>query len=433
MPRVPWRSPRRSRVRKIWAVIRREFVERVRTKWFWVGTILGPILMIGIIAFQILLAGRAGGERHLVVVDATGSAFGQYVVAQLGSAVPRFHPQRVEAHAGVSDSLFGEVVNKRLDGFLLISDSTLEHGTAEYRGSNVSSLSDMEQLESTLRRLIFAARLERRGIDTLVVQQAEIPIRLATNKISGRKLTGQSGAQAFFTGFGMAILLFVAILMYGVGVMSSVLEEKTTRVVEVLISSLRPFELMVGKVIGAGAVGLVQIAVWITSAKLLSGFRQGAGSGMAAGMPTAGFKFPELPTATLVIFAVYFLLGYFLYAAIYAAVGAMSSTESEARQAQVPVQLLLMIPYLSFFSILNDPNSSLAVWMTLIPFWSPIATPVRWGATPIPIIELVASLAILLATVLFVTWIAARVYRVGILMTGKRPSIKEVVRWIRTA
>lgn len=433
MPRVPWRSPRRSRVRKIWAVIRREFVERVRTKWFWVGTILGPILMIGIIAFQILLAGRAGGERHLVVVDATGSAFGQYVVAQLGSAVPRFHPRRVEAHSGVSDSLFGEVVNKRLDGFLLISDSTLENGTAEYRGSNVSSLSDMEQLESTLRRLIFAARLERRGIDTLVVQQAEIPIRLATNKISGRKLTGQSGAQAFFTGFGMAILLFVAILMYGVGVMSSVLEEKTTRVVEVLISSLRPFELMVGKVIGAGAVGLVQIAVWITSAKLLSGFRQGAGSGMAAGMPTAGFKFPELPTATLVIFAVYFLLGYFLYAAIYAAVGAMSSTESEARQAQVPVQLLLMIPYLSFFSILNDPNSSLAVWMTLIPFWSPIATPVRWGATPIPIIELVASLAILLATVLFVTWIAARVYRVGILMTGKRPSIKEVVRWIRTA
>ncbi len=419
-------------MRKVWAVIRREFIERVRTKWFWIGTILGPVLMIGIIAFQILLAGRAGGERHIDVVDATSTAFGQYVVAQLGAAVPRFHLRRVEARAGVGDSLFGEVVDKRLDGFLLISDSTLEHGTAEYRGSNVSSLSDMEQLENTLRRLIFAARLERRGIDTLVVQQAEIPVRLATNKISGRKLTGESGSQAFFTGFGMAILLFVAILVYGVNVMSSVLEEKTTRVVEVLISSLRPFQLMVGKVVGAGAVGLVQIAIWITSAKLLSGFRQGVGGGVTAGT-TAGFQFPQLPTATLLIFAVYFLLGYFLYAAIYAAVGAMSSTESEARQAQVPVQLLLMVPYISFFTLLNDPNSPLAVWMTLIPFWSPIATPVRWGATPIPIVELVASLAILLATVLFVTWIAARVYRVGILMTGKRPNLKELVRWVRAA
>jgi ABC-2 type transport system permease protein len=188
---------------------------------------------------------------------------------------------------------------------------------------------------------------------------------------------------------------------------------------------------MVGKVVGAGAVGLVQITVWITSAKLLSGFRQGAGGGVAAGAAPAGFQFPQIPTATLLIFAVYFVLGYFLYAAIYAAVGAMSSTESEARQAQVPVQLLLMVPYISFFTLLNDPNSPLAVWMTLIPFWSPIATPVRWGATPIPIIELVASLAILLASVLFVTWIAARVYRVGILMTGKRPSVKELVRWVR--
>lgn len=418
---------------KVWAVIRREFVERVRTKWFWVGTILGPLLMVGIIAFQILMAKRAGGERQIVVVDATTTDFGQYVVAQLSSAVPRFHPRRVEARAGIADSLFREVVDKRLDGFLLIGDSTLEHGTAEYRGSNVTSINDMEQLESTLRRLIFAARLERRGIDTLVVQQAEIPVRLTTNKISGSKLTGESGSQSFFTGFGMAILLFIAILMYGVNVMSSVLEEKTTRVVEVLVSSLRPFELMIGKVVGAGAVGLVQITVWITSAKLLSGFRQGAGGGVAAGATPVGFQFPQIPTATLLIFAVYFVLGYFLYAAIYAAVGAMSSTESEARQAQVPVQLLLMVPYISFFTLLNDPNSPLAVWMTLVPFWSPIATPVRWGATPIPIVELVASLAILLASVLLVTWIAARVYRVGILMTGKRPSVKELVRWVRAA
>ena len=183
---------------------------------------------------------------------------------------------------------------------------------------------------------------------------------------------------------------------------------------------------MLGKVVGAGAVGIVQLSVWIVSAKILAGGHRGL-----AGTTATGFQFPSIPTATLVIFVLYFLLGYFLYAAIYAAVGAMSSTESEARQAQVPVQLVLMVPYLAFFAILNDPNSSLAVWMTLIPFWSPLATPVRWGATPIPVVEMVASIGFLVAAVLVVTWLAARIYRVGILMTGKRPNLKEIVRWIR--
>ena len=414
-------------MRKVLAIIRREFVERVRTKWFWVGTILGPLLMIGIIAFQILLAGRSGGERHIAIVDATTTGFGQRLVTQLGAAVPRFHPTRVAASSGADSMLLREVEQKQLDGFLLVSDSLLDYGVAEYRGSNVSSIADKEQLEGTLHRLVFAARLERHGIDTLLVKQADIPLRIATNKISGRKLTGESGAQSFMVGFGMAVLLFVAILIYGVNVMSSVLEEKTTRVVEVLISSLRPFQLMVGKVLGAGAVGLVQLTVWVGSARLLSGAKYRV-AGAAAG---AGFTFPNIPTTTLLVFVLYFLLGYFLYAAIYAAVGAMSSTESEARQAQVPVQLLLMIPYVSFFALLNDPNSSLAVWMTLIPFWSPFATPVRWGATPIPVIQMVASIGFLVAAVLVVTWLAARIYRVGILMTGKRPNLKEMVRWIR--
>ncbi len=415
---------------KVWVVVRREFIERVRTKWFWIGTILGPLLMVGLIGLQVLLASRGAGDRHIAVVDATTTGFGQRLTGQLGAAITRFHLTRVVAAPGVTDSLFQVVVAKRLDGFLIVSDSTLDHGVAEYRGSNVSSIQDIEQMESSLHRFVFAARLEREGIDTAVVQNAEIRVNLATNKISGRKLTGQSGAQSFFTGFGMAILLFVAILLYGVNVMGSVLEEKTTRVVEVLVSSLRPFQLMVGKVLGVGAVGLVQLTVWLGSAKLLSGIRpQATGTGIAAA--GSGFQFPEIPTLTLVIFVVYFLLGYFLYAAIYAAVGSMSSTEAEARQAQVPVQLVLMIPYISFFSLLNDPNSSLAVWYTLIPFWSPIATPVRWGATPIPVIELVASIAILLVSVVLVTWMASRIYRVGILMTGKRPSIRELVRWVR--
>lgn len=420
-------------MRKVIAVIRREFVERVRTKWFWIGTIFGPLLMIGLIAFQVLLASRGAGDRRIAVLDGTTSGFGERLAVRLGQEVPRFHVTRAVAGPGSADSLIDEVVAKRLDGFLLVSDGTLDQGTAEYRGSNVSSVADMEQLESTLRSLLFASRLERRGIDPRVVREAEVRLQLATKKITGRRVTGESGAQSFMVGFGLAIILFVAILMYGVNVMSSVLEETTTRVVEVLISSLRPFELMLGKVVGAGAVGIVQLTVWIGSAKVLSS-AQHRFAGLAGAEPGGpAFQFPQIPAATLAVFVAYFLLGYFLYAAMYAAVGAMSSNEAEARQAQVPVQLVLMIPYLSFFGILNDPNGALAVWMSLIPFWSPIAVPVRWGASPIPLVELGASLGILLVTVVAVTWLASRIYRVGILMTGKRPNLKELVRWVRAA
>ncbi|MGH2602992.1 MAG: ABC transporter permease, partial [Dehalococcoidia bacterium] len=185
------------------------------------------------------------------------------------------------------------------------------------------------------------------------------------------RMTAESGEQAFLLAFGMAIILFMAILLYGINVMSSVLEEKTTRVVELLVSSLRPFELMLGKVVGAGAVGIVQLSVWAGSAVLLTG-QQGrlavlvAREGQVAG---AGFQLPQVPAPTLAVFLVYFLLGYFLYSAVFAALGAVSSTEQDARQIQTPISLVLMVPYLSFIGILNDPNGPLAVWMTLIPLW----------------------------------------------------------------
>ena len=411
---------------KVLAVIRREFVERVRTRWFWIGTFLGPLLMGGLIGFQVFLATRTGGERHVTVVDRTSSGFGARAARELEQALPRFKFVTVAGAGRAADSLRQAVVAKELDGFLLIGDSTIEQGTAEYRGSNASSINDMEAIQRALARVVFAARLERSGIDPVAVRDAQIPIRLATQKISGSRLTTETGEQALGLAFGMAIVLYMAILLYGVAVMSSVLEEKTTKIVEVLVSSLQPFQLMLGKVIGVGAVGLVQLGVWATSFLWLTSNQQRFGG--AAG---AGFHLPSVPATTLLVFLTYFLLGYFLYAAMFAAVGAMSNNEQEARQLQLPVTLLLVVPYVSFIGILNDPHGSIATWMSLIPFFSPIAAPVRWAASPIPLPQLLASVSILLATVLGVAWIAARIYRVGILMTGKRPSLKEIVRWVR--
>lgn len=424
-------------MRKVLAVVRREFIERVRTKWFWIGTFLGPLLLAGVIGLQIFLATRSGGQRHVAVVDRTSTGFGARAAGELGQAIPRFQFVTVTAARGTDDSLTRAVVAKELDGFLILSDSTLERGAAEYRGANASSLTDMETIQRALERVVSTARLERSGIDPRVVRAAEIRVNLATLKISGSKLTSETGAQAFGLAFGMAIVLYMAILIYGIQVMSSVLEEKTTKIVEVLVSSLRPFELMLGKVVGAGGVGLVQLGVWAASFLLLTlnqqRFAALLGSSGGGGAGAAGLRLPQVPATTLLVFLTYFLLGYFLYAAIFAAVGAMSNSEQEARQVQAPVTFLLVVPYVSFFGILNDPHGGIAMWMSLIPVFSPIAAPVRWAASPIPLPQLAASLAILLVTVIGVTWVAARIYRVGILMTGKRPNLNELVRWVRAA
>jgi ABC-2 type transport system permease protein len=421
-------------VSKVLAIVRREFIERVRTKTFWIWTFVGPLMLVGLIAFQIFLATRTGGERNVAIVDGTSKGSGALVGSELAASVGRFRFSTLPNRPGVLDSLRRVVIAKQLDGFLIVSDSTFNQGTAEYRGSNASSVNDMETLERALRQVVFSSRLERAGIDPKVVKQAEVRINLATLKITKEGVTGETGGQAVALAFGMAIVLYLAILIYGIQVMSSVLEEKTTKIVEVLISSLRPFQLMLGKVIGAGAVGLVQLGVWGASFALLTSNQARFASLLGkSGATVGGFRIPQVPITTFVVFIGYFLLGYFLYAAIFAAVGAISNSEAEARQVQGPVTMLLVVPYISFFGILNDPHGSLATWMSMIPFFSPIAAPVRWAASPMPLLQLVGSLAILVATVIAVTWAAARIYRVGILMTGKRPSAKEIVRWIRTA
>jgi len=417
-------------VRKVWAVIRREFVERVRSKWFWISALLGPVFFGAMIVVPVLFAG-AGGTRRIAVVDATTGAFGERVAAGLRHG-KIFRATRVPAGAGVVDSLTQLVGAKQLDGFLILTDAVVETGTAEYRASNVSSFRDVAELQDVLARLAMAARLERQGVDPALVGRAQLRISLETKKISGSTTTGESAAQSFALAYVMGVVLFLVITIYGVNVMGSVVEEKTTRIVEVLVSSLRPFQLMMGKVLGVGAVSLFQFVLWGLGAKLLLSQRRALLADLG-GVEEARqvFQMPHLTAATLGVFLSYFLGGFFLYSAMYAAVGAMSSNEQEARQAQQPVMFLLLVAYVSMFGLTNNPESTYAVTLSLIPFTAPIAMPVRWAASTVPAGELGASLGLLAAGIVAVTWMAARIYRVGILMTGKRPNIKELVRWIR--
>ncbi len=423
------REPRCDRMRKVWVVIRREFVERIRRRWFWVMALLGPVFFAAVFVLPTVLASR-GGVRQIVVVDATTGPVGARITHLLNDS-PMFRAQRVPASGKVVDSLTTEVEQKRLAGFLIVTDAAADSGKAEYRGSNVSGFATVGALERTIGDVVSAVRLEREGVDPQVVARARIPVRLETKKIAGGKTTGETAAQSFSLAYFMGIILYTAILLYGINVMSSVLEEKTTRIVEVLVSSLRPFQLMLGKVLGVGAVSIFQFLIWGASARLLFAHRPAFMTGRDVGEADQIFQVPHVSGATAAVFITYFLGGFFLYSAMFAAVGAISSSEQEARQAQQPISWLLVLSFVSMFGMLNDPGSAFAITLSLIPFSSPIAMPVRWAAGNLPTYEIALSLGILGVSIIGVTWIAARIYRVGMLMTGKRPNFRELVRWVR--
>ncbi|HEY7194820.1 MAG TPA: ABC transporter permease [Gemmatimonadales bacterium] len=417
-------------MRKVWAVIRREFIERVRTRWFWISAILGPVLFGGIIVFQIAQS-VGGGVRHIAVVDTGKVGYGVRVVEALGVS-RTIRADAASPAPGVFDSLTRLVEAKQLNGFLIVDDSLPTDGKAEYRASNLS-LQTIEELQRTLNRVVEKARLEGRGVNPAVVDWAQaLRVTLDQKKCQRGACTAESAGQSFIIAYLVAILLFMAILLYGVNVMSSVLEEKRDRIVEVLVSSLRPFQLMMGKVVGAGAVSFFQFLIWGVSARILLNLRAPIARALGADAEMAqGVQLPHIPFATLAVFMAFFLGGFLLYSAMFAAVGAMSSNEQEARQAQQPVTYLLMISYLSIIGLTNDPSSTFAKTLSLVPFTSPIATPVRWTAGSMPTWELAASLVMLAVAIVGVTWVAARIYRVGILMTGKRPNLKELMRWVR--
>lgn len=436
-------------MRKVFAVIRREFVERVRTRAFMISTILGPVLMGLLIFLPALLAGRSTTVRNIVVLDAASGEFGSRVTSALSDVkfdnkanLPRFKitrisaPDRVQA---VSDSLIALIGRSRSDvpgpdGFLVLTDSAMVSGEIKYFGTNVGSFADMATVEGAVRPVVQTERLMREHVDTAVVRRATAHVDLQTAKVTDGKVTGESGASSFWLAYLMTFILYIALLLYGIQVMSSVLEEKTSRIMEILSSSLTPFQLMLGKVFGVGSVGVFQLGIWCATsvyltANLVPILKIMGQSPEAA----AAIKIPALSPALMVVFLLFFLLGFFLYAALYAAVGSMCTTQQDTQQAQQPVMLCIVGGFMCMFPVLNDPNGHLAHTLSLIPFVAPFVTPLRYSIAPLPLDQLLLSVACTLAGVVVVVWIASRIYRVGILAYGKRPTFKELWGWIRTA
>lgn len=436
-------------MRKVWTVIRREFLEKVRTKAFIIGTIAFPLLLVGFAILPAILATRQTAPRRIAVVDGTEGQAGQNLTQALAASrrsgpkgAQRYAITRIPAIGRVTevrDSLIAitglrEGGSETYDGVLVIDDPAVDAAKLTYYGANVASQSDMRRLEEDVAKSLRFERLIRAGIDPIVAQPALKPITLSTAKVTDGRLSGESGETSFALAYAMVLILYIALLIYGIQVMTSVLEEKSSRIAEVMVSSLTPFQMMLGKVMGVGLVALLQLSIWGGTAVLVTTYR-----GQVAkllGLPSeavASAVLPAIKPDLLGVFLLYFILGFLLFAAMYAAVAAMCNSIQETQQLNAPITMCIVAGFIAVFSLLNEPAGPVARVLSMVPVVAPLVVPVRYSLAPIPFGELALSVGILLATVIAVVWVAARIYRVGILMYGKRPSLREVWRWVRTS
>ncbi len=435
---------------KIWAVIRREFIEKVRTRAFILATILGPVFFGVLAIVPGYLMSRDTGIKRVAVVDATTSEFGNRVAAALtaarrgrgAAAPPRFEVTHVAAagrEVAVRDSLvkqtgLSEKQAVGFEGLLLVSDSSLTTGRVHYLGNNVGSFDDMREIESVVRPVIVSERLERIGVDPGEAMKSMQGIDLVTAKVADGRLTGESGAATFLLAYAMGIILYIALLIYGQQIMGAIVEEKTSRIVEVLASSLTPFQMMLGKVIGVGAVALLQIGIWTGAATLFSTYKDqiltALGATATGPLP---LSLPSMQPDLFLVFLVFFALGFLFFAALYAAVGAMCNTIQDAGQAQMPVMMMVIAGFFSIFALIRDPNGTAARVLSYVPPLAPFVVPMRYSISPLSAVSLSAAILTTVLGVLVVVWLAGRIYRVGILMYGKKASFGEVFRWIRAA
>lgn len=427
---------------KLWTVIKREYLERVRTKWFIIVTLFGPLFfaMIMVLPGYLSVKGmREARVTSLRIVDATGLGIGERVSQRLaapqiaaGMTIAMARVDTVE-QAGVTvmeEALLLKVQSREENGVLILDSATVASGQARYLGRDAGSVGQVDALEAAVRTALIGARLEALGLDAPTADAiTRMRVRIAAEKVTDQG-KGGSGLAGTVFGFGVAFLLYMSIILYGQNILRGVLEEKTTRVAEVVVSSVSPDVLLAGKVIGVGAVGLTQMLVWVTSGVLFWEQRARVFSAMGIqNMPQIAF--PTIDPLVLVALVLYFILGYTFYASLFAAVGAMVGSQEEAQQASQPVLMLLVFSIIFVQPVMTNPTGQLAVVMSWLPFSAPIIMPMRMTATPVPPMEIVGSLTGVLLACAVAIWLSARIYRVGLLMYGKRPSMRELVRWIR--
>jgi ABC-2 type transport system permease protein len=424
--------------KKIFAVIRREYLERVRTKAFWFGTALIPIFFLGYIGIQVATSRHASGERRVAVLDLTGRLY-EPLERELGEREQRAAREkggRRDVHwllerrtaagdvAATKEALRREVLNKKIDAYLVLDPDLIAKDRLEYFSASVSEFVAMKQIEDAVNHVLLKERIASRGLPPTLAAELERRVDLKPFKVTTSGTQEEKGA-AFVTVLIFMIILYTTFLMYGMQNMKGVIDEKTNRIVEVVIASVRPTELMLGKIIGIGLVGLTQYLIWALVAANLSL------PAITTLISSSDMGIPRIPMSMIVYFVLFFLFGYFLYASVYTAIGAPFNTDQEAQQlAMIPMMFIVSV-WAFFPALMNNPNGPVAVFASLFPFTAPLAMFLRVSMGQPPGWQVALSIAILIASTIGLAWLAGRIYRVGILMYGKKPTIPEIFRWIR--
>lgn len=419
---------------KVFAVIKREYLERVRSRWFVFATIFGPLMMAVLVILPAYLASKSTASAdvgNIIVLDASGGGMGERVALTLGAFGKRPDVRTVAPNevAQAESTATKAVVDKQVEGYLVVDQLTMSGEKARYAGRNASTIPDMKRLEEAVKSAVLARRFEEAGLDAAKVQAlSTVKLQMDAERLT-EKGRGGGGKGNAALAYGVALLLYMSIVLYGQSILMGVIEEKSQRVAEVVVAAIPADKLLAGKVIGVGAVGLSQQLVWIASAVLLMKFQ--APIMAAFGLPPSPMQMPQVTIATAVAYFTYYVLGFVFFTSLFGAVGSMVSSTQDAQQVSTPLTMLIVPSIVLLMPVLLSPNGTLARTVSIVPFTAPILMPVRMSLTAVPWYEITLSIALLLLSCAGAVWMAGRIYRVGVLMYGKKPSFSEVLRWVR--
>ncbi len=434
---------------KIGLIIKREYLRRVSKKSFILLTFLTPFLFAALVFVPLWLSSIKGDEVHTIaILDSTG----KYAPLFEDTETYRF------IHSDQSMDTYKQIPDKEIFAFLTITEDLLENPKAATLYSKKQIPGELSRLVNmTLKKQIESDKLATFNIPNLkeIIKESKINFNIQTIKWGDDGSEKQSSSVvASITGVIFTMLIYMFIMIYGAMVMQGVMEEKTNRIIEIMISSVKPFDLMMGKIIGIGFVGLTQVFLWaIMTLILITGGSFLVGGGIDNEMLQSGMALNTNPNIAMmstqqpsnewiemlgtinfaeigILFVVYFIGGYLLYSSLFAAIGSAVDSQEDTQQFMLPVTLLLVFALYAGIYSMENPDGPLAFWCSMIPFTSPIVMMVRMPFE-VPLWQIVLSVGLLYICSIGFTWLSAKIYRVGILMYGKKPSIKEMIKWLR--
>jgi ABC-2 type transport system permease protein len=413
-------------------IARREYLQRVRTKAFLFTTLLVPLMTAGFALAPMYFATSQFGEQRDLVVVSDDAPLAQTFQQRLeGNAENNGKSEGTklnynvtiepEAGAATRERLDSALANQSIYGYVWLTREALQQGRVQFHTRNSADLFGRAHIEDAVNFVAIQNRLAARGVSNLDVSTLLKSVELETVRAGGKKTNSDN---TYLFGFMLVFAMYLPVVIQVVAVMRSVIEEKTSRVMEVMLATVTPKELMAGKIIGVGGVGLTQVLIW-SGMGLAVTFGSAAASGLLRGVNFTG--------AMIAYFIIFYLLGYLLYSAFAAALGAAVNSEEEAQQLQFFVMLPLILSMMLIGIIFSAPSSGAAIGLSLFPFFAPLLMYLRVVLEQPPFWQLALCVALLAITAYAVLVVCARIYRVGILMYGKRPTLPEILKWVRYA